>query len=212
MPSRQLSSPSKPRRGDARQALLDAAIKLVRRQGWAATSVDQLCTEAGVTKGAFFYHFGSKEELGVAAATRWDEVTAPMFSQALYHELSDPLDRVFGYLDVRAQIAEGDLEAITCFAGTLVQEVFASSEPMRAAAGRAIDLHAGRLVEDIAAAIALYPPLRPVTAESLATYTQTVVQGGFVLAKGAGERAPLLDAIAHLKRYFALLFDKEPSQ
>ena len=209
MPSR--SSPAKPARGDARRALLDAALKLVRAQGWAATSVDQLCAQAGVTKGAFFHHFPSKDALGVAAAQHWDEVTGAMFANAPYHSLSDPLDRVLGYVDFRGEITEGPLEAITCYAGTLVQEVFASSVEMRAAAGRAIELHADRLVADIAEAIELYPPRYPVTPESLATYTQTVVQGGFILAKGAGDRRPLLEAIAHLKQYILMLFDKEPT-
>ena len=49
-------------------------------------------------------------------------------------------------------------------------------------------------------AIAQHPPLEAVTAESLALYTQTVLQGGFVLSKATGDRAPLLDAIAHLKQ------------
>jgi len=200
------STAQPPARGDARKAVLDAALMLVRRQGWSATSIDQLCRAAGVTKGALFHHFASKEALGVAAARHWGEVTTPLFASADYHHCDDPLDRVLGYLEFRVALAEGPLEDITCFAGTTVQETFASSEAIRAACGEVIMDHAARLAEDFNAAIGKYPPRNPVTADSLALYTQTVLQGGFVLAKAKGDNAPLLDAIAHLKRYLELLF------
>lgn len=180
----------------------------MRRQGWAATSIDQLCAAAGVTKGAFFHHFTSKEQLGVAAARHWSEVTAPLFAAAPYNQLADPLDRIFGYLDFRGRLAEGPLEAFTCFAGTTVQEVFATSEAMRTACGESITAHAETLAEDFAAAMDCHPVVEPVDARGLALYTQTVLQGGFVLAKAVGKRDPLLDAIAHLKRYLRLLFNK----
>jgi TetR/AcrR family transcriptional regulator, transcriptional repressor for nem operon len=190
----------------ARTALLDAALSLVRRQGWAATSIDQLCRTAGVTKGAFFHHFVSKEALGVAAARHWGEVTTTLFAQADYHRQGDPLARILGYLDFRARLAQGPLEQITCFAGTTVQETFASSAPIREACGDAIFEHARRLEDDLRAAIARHPPATAVTAESLALHTQVVLQGGFVVAKARGNNQPLLDAIEHLKRYFTLLF------
>src|SRR5690606_22363986 len=87
----------------AREAILDATITLVRRQGWTATSLDQVCRLAGVTKGALFHHFGSKEGLGVAAAHRWGEITSALFRAAPYQQTQDPLDRLFAYLDFRAE-------------------------------------------------------------------------------------------------------------
>jgi TetR/AcrR family transcriptional repressor of nem operon len=202
-----LQQPAAPARGRARVALLEAALTLVRRHGWAATSVDQLCRAAGVTKGAFFHHFESKEALGVAAAQRWTEVTTPLFANAPYHRHADPLDRILGYLEFRRAIAQGPLEAYTCFAGTTVQEAFAASEPIRAACGLCISDHASHLEPDFDEALRKYPPSEAVTAQSLALYTQTVLQGGFVMAKARGDAGPLLDGLAHLERYLQLLFN-----
>lgn len=204
-------SPTPPARGDVRRALLDATLTLVRRQGWAATSIDQLCRTVGVTKGAFFHHFGSKEELGVAAARRWGEVTTPLFANADYHRHADPLDRILGYLDFRATLAAGPLDAFTCFAGTTVQETFALSEPIRAACSQTITDHAANLARDFQAAIELYPPAEPVTADDLALYTQATLQGGFVLSKVKGGPEPVHAAIGHLKRYFSQLFPRPTS-
>src|SRR3954447_13329430 len=50
-------------RGTARARLLEAAEQLLAQRGYHATSVDQVVREAGLTKGAFYWNFDSKEEL-----------------------------------------------------------------------------------------------------------------------------------------------------
>ena len=42
-----------------RDSLMEAAFGLVRRQGLAATRVDEICAAADMSKGAFFHHFRS---------------------------------------------------------------------------------------------------------------------------------------------------------
>ena len=74
----------------------------------------------------------------------------------------------------------------------------ASTKPRRGS-GASIEGHADKSAEDFRLAIALHPPSLPVNAESLAIFTQTVLQGGFVLSKAHGDRAPLLEAPALLK-------------
>ena len=76
---------------DARAKLLDAALAVIRRKGYSAATVDELCAAAGVTKGAFFHHFKSKDALGVAAADHWSEMTGALFAAAPYHDHADPL-------------------------------------------------------------------------------------------------------------------------
>src|SRR3546814_2401141 len=71
--------------GNARIRLLDVALRVIREKGYHATTVDELCAAAGVTKGAFFHHFKSKEDVAVQAARHWSEVTGALFASAPYH-------------------------------------------------------------------------------------------------------------------------------
>ena len=59
----------KQERGEAtREALVETARRLFGRQGFNATSLDEIVKEAGVTKGALYHHFSDKEELFKAVA------------------------------------------------------------------------------------------------------------------------------------------------
>ena len=192
----------------ARDKLLEAGIKLVRQQGFAGTSVDQLCGAAGVTKGAFFHHFASKEALGVALADYWSSSTGEFFAAAPYHHHPDPAQRVLGYIDLRTELIGGPAESFSCVAGTMVQEAFLSSDLIRAACNSSILGNAAALEDDLAAALA-QSGATGVTAASLARHIQAVIQGAFVLAKAEGKdgaAAAAREHLLHLRRYFEMLF------
>src|SRR5579862_5407368 len=55
---------------ETQEKILDTAERLIGEQGYAATSLRQIITEAGVNLAAVHYHFGSKEELLEAVVTR----------------------------------------------------------------------------------------------------------------------------------------------
>lgn len=202
-----------PARGDARTRLLEAARDLIRAQGFAGTSVDDLCRHAKVTKGAFFHHFKSKEDLGVAVADYWAQTTSALFAQADYHALPNPLERVLGYIDFRRSLIAGDLAQFTCLVGTMVQESFAGSEAIRSACGGSIFGHAETLESDIQAAMDALEQKPTWTAASLARHTQAVMQGAFILAKASDSaeagRAIATEQLGHLRAYVELLFQWE---
>ena len=194
------------RSGGARSKLLDAAVLIIREKGYAATSVDELCASAGVTKGAFFHHFPSKNSLAVAAANHWSELSSVLFAAAPYHRFNDPLDRVLGYLDFRKEMLRGEIAEFTCLAGTMVQEVYGTHTDIRDACDECIGNHAANLEVDIADAIKRYRIRAPWTANSLALHTQAVLQGAFILAKAKGNAQVAGASIDHLRRYVELLF------
>ena len=196
----------RPTPSSARDKLLEAGVKLVRQQGFAGTSVDQLCGEAGVTKGAFFHPFASKEALGVALADYWSSSTGDFFAAAPYHHHADPVERVLGYIDLRIALIAGPAESFSCVAGTMVQEAFVSSDAIRAACNASIMGNAAALEADLAAAIA-QSGADGVTAASLARHIQAVIQGALVLAKAKGEAGAAdvaREHLRHLRRYLEL--------
>jgi TetR/AcrR family transcriptional regulator, transcriptional repressor for nem operon len=190
----------------ARQKLLDAALSLIRTRGYEATTVEDLCAAAGVTKGAFFHHFDSKEALAVAAAEYWSETTSAFFAAAPYHRRADPLQRVLGYIDFRKAILTGKVPEFTCLVGTMVQEIYVSSPAIRNACDASISSHAATLEPDIAEAMTRYRVRGDCTARSLALHTQAVLQGAYVLAKAKGNAAIAAESIDHLHRYVVQLF------
>lgn len=196
-----------PERGDAKTRLLEAARDTIRSKGFSATSVDELCATAGVTKGAFFHHFSSKEALGVAAAEYWAETTSAFFAAAPYHTPTDPLERVLAYVAFRKRIISDDLVQSSCLVGTMVEEVYATSDDIRAACAASIFGHAATLEADFQAALRARRMPRSITAESLARHTQTVIQGALVLAKAANDAALAREGLDHLERYLRLLFN-----
>ena len=202
-------APHSPRRGEARDRLLEAARDVIRTRGFGATTVDDLCKAAGVTKGAFFHHFASKEAIGVAAAAYWAETTSAFFAAAPYHDHTDPLDRVLGYIKFRKAIIDGDLAAFTCLVGTMTQEVYASHPAIRDACAASIFGHAATIEPDIEAAMAAHGLAADWTAASLAVHTQAVLQGAFILAKATGDAEVARDSVDHLARYVRLLFGRQ---
>ncbi|PKQ00493.1 MAG: TetR/AcrR family transcriptional regulator [Alphaproteobacteria bacterium HGW-Alphaproteobacteria-13] len=201
--------PRRTPRGSAREKLIAAAHQEVRRYGYTATTVDQICAAAGVTKGAFFHHFESKEALAVAAAQAWTERARPMFEMPPYTRLEDPLDRLLGHLDFRFSMLHGPVDGFTCFIGTMVQDAYATSEPIRLACEASIAAYCDALLPDIEAAMERYGAPGGMTAMDLARHVQSVLQGGFVLAKTTNDPAIARESVAHLTRYVRMIFGRE---
>jgi len=198
---------------ETRAKLLDAARDVIRTKGYAGSTVDDICAAAGVTKGSFFHHFDSKEELGIAALERFGAMAATLFGSAPYRSKSDPRDRVLGYVDFRILLLQGEIPLYTCLIGTTVQEAYASHPNLRLACDRMLSEHVAELTRDLAAAKARYGPDASWDPESVGYFMQCVLQGAFIFAKAKQNADIATASLGHLRNYLVtLLGQPETSQ
>ncbi len=193
---------------ESRTRLLDAAMDLMRLKGYAATTVDDICRAAELTKGSFFHHFASKEELGIAAAEHFATMAATLFASAPYRTLPDPVDRLLGYIDFRIAILRGPVCQFSCLLGTFVQELYETHPAIRAACEKHLNDHVADLTRDVAEARTQYAPNAAWSAESLALHMQAVLQGSLILAKARQGPEAAIECLRHLRRYVQMLFHR----
>jgi TetR/AcrR family transcriptional regulator, transcriptional repressor for nem operon len=186
--------------------LLDASLNVIRSKGYAASTIDDICQTAGVTKGSFFHHFKSKDELAVAAAEHFSAVAQGLFASGSYHQAHDPLDRLLGYIDFRISMLGGALHDYTCLLGTLVQETYATHPTIRAACDRGLSAHVAELTRDVELAKHAYAPDERWSAASVGAFMQVTLQGSFIFAKSTQGPDIARESLEHLRRYLNFLF------
>jgi len=191
---------------ESKVRFLDAALHVIRAKGYSATRIEDICEAAKLTKGSFFHHFESKEDLALAAAAHFAAMADALFATAPYQNIADPLDRLLGYVDFRIAILQGTLPEFTCLLGTMVQETYDTHPAIRAACDTHMSAHSAQVATIIAEAKRRYAPDAPWSAESLALHIQAVIQGAFILAKARQGPRVAAECLQHLRRYLETQF------
>lgn len=184
---------------DVRSRLLRAGTDLVRGQGYVATRVSEICAAAGVSKGAFFHHFESKEDLVRACLARWCEMSEQMDASSPHHAIEDPVDRVSAFLAFMVEVFSDPTMVKSCLAGTTVQETYDTHPGLREGAQACFDGATTRITALIDAAAASSGAR--VDAQALASLWMATLQGALVLAKASGDDAVITTSLTHVKTY-----------
>src|SRR3990172_7998078 len=106
-----------------KEKLLDAAQRLMLAKGFPATTLDEICEMAGLTKGSLFHYFESKEDLGKAALDRFYAQSSRAIGNAPFRKKSDPLERVYGYVDFIIQMSKHPQAPNACLIGSFAIEL-----------------------------------------------------------------------------------------
>jgi TetR/AcrR family transcriptional repressor of nem operon len=194
---------------ETKRRIVEAGVGLMRAQGYNATSLDDICAEAKVTKGGFFHYFRNKEEIARAAVEDFAEAKVREFQDAPFRKLADPLERVFGRLDYVTESACATRRTKGCLIGTLAQELAFSNTQLRQACGKWFAHVAADVGKDLAEAKALHAPRTSFDPQKLAALYVTIIQGSILMAKTSENNDATVDNVTEFRRYLEFLFGKK---
>lgn len=167
---------------ETRDRLIQAAVKLILRQGFPATTVDQICAESGFTKGSFFHHFPNKEAIGMAVVKWWGSFGESLYAPAWHDHEGDPLAALHRFLDIMSGFTDTD-DPCTCAVGMISQEMALSHVGFREACGDELASWTRHTARLLAAAKAKHAPDAAFDPEQAAWFLQSIWQGSMLIGK-----------------------------
>ena len=192
----------------AKEKLLDAAQRLMLAKGYEATSVEEICGETGLTKGSFFHYFGSKEDLGKVVLDRFVLSRFQAIQQAPFMKKSDPLQRIYGYLDFIMEMMKNPEVQVGCLLGTFSQELSDTRPGIRSQCAQHFAQWAEALGQDLEKAKEKHRPRPPFSSQDLAEHLIAVIEGSLILAKANQDREIVGRNLKHFKQYLKSIFER----
>lgn len=209
-----LSAETRPRAGgrgaQTRDRILDIAEAAVLQKGFAATSIDEVIFEAGLSKSRFFHHFRDKNDLARALMARFRERDA-----AIYHEIfrrADELneDPLHSYLVALRLLAETMADLPNGHPGCLVatfvyQDQQFDAEVRELTVATMMDWR--RMFRERLDRIAdVYPQKVEIDLDTLAGMLGAVVDGGIIMSKALRAPKLLADQVMGYRTFVRLVF------
>ncbi|MFM9977299.1 MAG: TetR/AcrR family transcriptional regulator [Sphingomonadaceae bacterium] len=183
--------PANPTKGQrTRERLLDLAYGAMITKGIAATSVEEIVFDAGITKSGFFYHFRDKHDLARHVLLRYRESNEALFDQlsARARELSD--DPLHGFLIFLKLYAEAVTEHVDlapgCLVATIAFQERSVAHDVRVANVEMVAAWRARFRDWLDEIVRVYRPNVALDLEVLVDAGWSAVFGSFTLAKTTG--------------------------
>ena len=119
-----------PRSSTARARLVESAGARIHASSYATASVEELCADAGVQKGSFYYFFPSKRDLALAAIDdQWSSTQTTILEPAFAPDL-EPLERIARFFRSVADRQRADV-VLGCPFGNLAAELGTQDQVIR---------------------------------------------------------------------------------
>lgn len=195
---------------ETRQRILDAAQGEIMKRGFAATSVDAIQEAAGISRGTFFYHFPSKDDLARALLARYAEVDRRMvdgFMERAEKLARDPLQQLLVFLILHEEMFE-EMEGPDpgCLFASYSYEAGLFDEETHEVIESSVRHWREVVADKLRAAIERTSPRVPVDPDQLADVSYSLLQGAFIMSRVAGDSSLMAAHLGHFRSYLELLF------
>lgn len=164
-----------------KERLFRAGAKLFYENGFHGTTIDAILAEAGVPKGSFYHHFGSKDAFGQAVLSRYIGFQGELVAKWIARTDLSTADQVTGYYRDMSQIFVKSGFQTSCLIGKFSTEVAATSDVFRPQLAGQIHGWKTRLSALFVAGQERGDVRRDRSAEELADVVLALIQGSFVL-------------------------------
>ncbi len=191
---------------EKKERLLAAARELMLKKGYPATTVDQICEAAGVTKGAFFHYFDSKEALGRAVIERFVSDLVETFRSGPFREIADPLGRVYAYIGFTIDVCKEAILQDGCILGVFSQELGDTNSEIRSLCDLSFRGWAQDLKGLLDEAKGQVPAGGSIDTEALAEQFIAIVEGSLILRKAYQDPRVIERALNQFRDHVRLLF------
>jgi TetR/AcrR family transcriptional repressor of nem operon len=194
------------RENTTRQRLVEAALYLFWKNGYAATGMAEILERAKARPGSFYYFFKTKEELLISVLRLYVETLYPVVMDPVFAETDDPVERVFGVLGFYRKnlIATGCTYG--CPIGRLALEIGEEHVQVHKLLSDNFDGWTAAIESCLKNAAARFPA--GLDLASLSRFVLTVMEGGVMQARAHRSLVPFDASVEHLRNYFRLLEEK----
>ena len=189
----------------AREKLLETAQHLMLAKGYTATSVEEICEAANLTKGSFFHYFASKDDLGKAVLDRYVNTVFQAVQNAPFMKKSDPLQRLYGYIDFMIAVSKDPARRTSCLLGNFAQVLSDTHPEIRTQCAAHFNFWADMLKQELDAAKAAYK-VKGLDTGTLADHFIALFEGSLMLAKTRQDIEVIAKNLEHFKRYIKSIF------
>ncbi len=182
-----------------KERLFRAGAKLFYENGFHGTTIDAVLAEAGVPKGSFYHHFGSKDAFGQAVLNRYMGYQGELVKKWVSRTDLSTADQVTGYYRDMSQIFVNSGFQTACLTGKFSTEVAATSDVFRPQLADQIHGWKKRLSGLLAAGQERGDIRRDRTADDLADSVLALIQGSFVLTLSTRDEHTLATVCGTIK-------------